>query len=103
MPSAPAVALAVTVLLASAALPAIAAAETHVVAPAGGGLPALDVSVDLGRGVVKAGGAEISVPIEHGALPVEGAVIVESVPIGQDKHVVRVRVPLRDSEGEDGP
>ena len=28
---------------------------------------------------------------------------VESVPIGQGKRVVHVRVPLRDSEGEDGP
>jgi hypothetical protein len=114
MPSAPAAALAVerrlaafarmiVVVLASLAVSAVAAAETHALAPAGGGLAALDVSVDLGRGVVKASGSEIAIPIDHGALPAEGAVVVESVPIGQDKHVVHVRVPLRDSEGEDGP
>jgi hypothetical protein len=110
MPSAPAAerrlaafARMIVVLLASSAASAASAAETHALAPAGGGLAALDVSVDLGRGVVKASGAEIAIPIDHGALPAEAAVVVESVPIGLGKQVVHVRVPLKDSEGEDGP
>jgi HEAT repeats len=96
-------ALAAVVLLAASAVPSAAAAETHTVAPAGGGLAALDVSVDLGRGVVNASGVEIPIAIEHGALPAEGAVTVETIPVGQGKRVVHVRVPLKDSEGEDAP
>ena len=103
MPSATPAALAVVVLLASSAASQSAFAATRAVAPAGGGLPALDVSVDLARGVVEAGGVEIAIPIDHAALPPEGGVTVESVPIGQGKRVVHVRVPLKDSEGEDGP
>src|SRR5580693_7914673 len=103
MPSAHPAVLAVVVFLASSVAPRAALADTHAAVPAGGGLPALDVSVDVGRGVVTAGGAEIAIPIEHAALPAEGAVIVEGVPIGQGKRVVHVRVPLRDSEGEDAP
>ncbi|HTB76539.1 MAG TPA: hypothetical protein VK762_25005, partial [Polyangiaceae bacterium] len=103
MPSAHPAALAVVVFLASSFAPRTALADTHAAVPAGGGLPALDVSVDVGRGVVTAGGAEIAIPIEHAELPAEGAVIVEGVPIGQGKRVVHVRVPLRDSEGEDAP
>jgi hypothetical protein len=103
MPSTPAAALAAVVLLASSALSATAVAETHALAPASGGLPALEVSVDLGRGVVTATGAEFPIPIEHAALPAASDVVAETVAIGQGKHVVHVRVPLRDSEGEGGP
>src|SRR5580658_6191308 len=103
MLSATPAALAVVVLLASSAATSPAVAGTHAVAPAGGGLAALDVTVDLARGVVAASGLEMAIPIDHAALPPEGAVTVESVPIGQGKNVVHVRVPLKDSEGEDGP
>src|SRR5260221_12949736 len=103
MPSATPAALAVVVLLASSAASLSAFAGSHAVAPAGGGLPALDVSVDVARGVVEAGGLEIAIPIDHAAPPAEGAVTVESVPIGPGKRVVDVRVPLQDSAGEDGP
>jgi hypothetical protein len=99
MPSATPLAFAAAVFLAAPAV----LADTRVSAPAGGGLGALDVSVDLARGVLSAGGLETAIPIDHAALPAEGAVVVESVSIGQGKHVVHVRVPLRDSEGEGAP
>ena len=99
MPSATPLALAAAVFLAAPA----ALADTHATAPAGGGLAALDVSVDLARGVLVAGGLETAIPIDHAALPAESAAVVESVSIGQGKHVVHVRVPLRDSEGEAAP
>ncbi|HEY5147477.1 MAG TPA: hypothetical protein VII82_11960, partial [Polyangiaceae bacterium] len=71
-------------------------------APAGGGLPALEVHVDLARGVVSANGVETPLPIERGALPAENAVVVESVAIGQGRSVVHVRVPTRDADGDNG-
>jgi hypothetical protein len=71
-------------------------------APAGGGLPALEVHVDLARGVVSANGVETPLPIESGALPAENAVVVESVAIGQGRSVVHVRVPTRDADGDNG-
>src|SRR5580704_17221893 len=108
--SAPPVAPALVVVLASIAAsiaasmaPSVALAETHAAVPAGGGLAALDVNVDLARGVVTASGLEVAIPIDHAALPPEAAVKIETVPIGQGKRVVHVRVPLKDSEGEGGP
>ena len=56
--------------------PAPAPVDLHVQAPAGGGLPALDVRVDLARGVLDANGIETSIPIERASLPPEGAVFV---------------------------
>ena len=61
------------------------------------------MNVDLARGVVTASGLEVAIPIDHAALPAEAAVKIETVPIGQGKRVVHVRVPLKDSEGEGGP
>ena len=90
--------LAVAILFAAP----LALADTHAVAPAGGGLAALDVKVDLARGVVNDGGVDRAVPIAHADLPPEGAVTVESLAIGQGKHVVHVRVPVRDAD-ENGP
>ncbi|HEX4446861.1 MAG TPA: HEAT repeat domain-containing protein [Polyangiaceae bacterium] len=107
MPHAHPFALVLAVLLATPAAIALAApaamADTHASVPAGGGLPALDVGVDLARGVVVAGGTEIPIAIDHAALPAEAAVTVEGVTLGEGKHVVHVRVPLKDSEGADGP
>ncbi len=77
-------------------------ADTQAVAPAGGGLGPLDVKVDLARGVVTASGVERAIPIDRAQLPSEGAVTVESLAIGQGKHVVHVRVPVRDAD-ENGP
>ncbi len=90
----PAMATAMAVLL--SAPPAFA--DTHAAAPAGGGMAALDVSVDLSRGVVIDGGVERAIPIAHEDLPPEGAVTVESLAIGQAKHVIHVRVPVRDAD-----
>src|SRR5579864_92121 len=76
----------------------LAVAEPRAVAPAGGGLAALEVKVDLVRGVVTDGGVDRPIPIARADLPPEDAVVVESVAIGQGKHVVHVRVPVRDTE-----
>lgn len=74
-------------------------AETHVIAPAGGGLPALDVRVDLQAGVVVAGGARIPIDLATSRLPADSAVVTETVPIGAGRSVVHVRVPASDAEG----
>jgi HEAT repeat protein len=76
-----------------------ARAETHAVAPAGGGLPALDVRVDLQSGVVVAGGARIPIDLAKGRLPQESEVVVEPLPVGAGRSVVHVRVPASDAEG----
>jgi HEAT repeat protein len=90
------------VLLAPAAL-----AETDAVAPAGGGLPALRVHVDLARAAVDADGT--SVPIDPRALAratpqsssrsPQANVTVEAVPIGGSKSVVHVKVAPPEVEG----
>jgi hypothetical protein len=86
----------VAMLVASTAL-----AETHAVAPAGGGLAALDVQVDLDRVAVVANGAQFPVKLERARLPSAADVMVETVAIGAGKHVVHVRVPAKDA-GSDG-
>jgi hypothetical protein len=68
-------------------------------APAGGGLTALEVRVDLPRGVVDAGGTTIPIGLGRDELPAEGEVVVESLDVGQGKHVVHVRVPSRRGPG----
>src|SRR5215472_1278928 len=74
-----------------------ASAATQAAAPAGGGLPALEVRVDLARAVVDAGGATIPIALERNQLPAPDDVVVEALDVGQGKHVVRVRVPARDA------
>jgi HEAT repeat protein len=78
-------------------------AGTSVAAPAGGGLAALPVTVDLAAGRVVAGGVTVPIPIEAKRLPDEAAVTVEDVAIGQGRHVVHVRVPAKDDEKGGGP
>jgi hypothetical protein len=97
MPHLNPVVLAVAVLLTAST----AFADTHAVAPSGGGLAAVDVKVDLARGVVGVDGVDLAIPIDRARIPPEGDVTVESVAIGQGKHVVHVRVPVRDA-GEGG-
>jgi hypothetical protein len=70
-------------------------ADVRAEAPAGGGLAALAVRVDLGRGVVVAGGTELPIGLPRAELPPEQDVVVEAIEIGQGKHVVHVRVPSR--------
>jgi hypothetical protein len=72
-----------------------ARADTQAAAPPGGGLPALEVKVDLGRGIVVAGAAEVPIGLPRADLAAAADVTVESIDIGQGKHVVHVRVPSR--------
>ena len=102
------VALAVAIVLAAPsalATPPLAPApvEMHAIAPSGGGLPALDVTVNLARGVVEANGVATAIGIDRAALPADRDVTVEILAIGQGKHVVHVRVPTRDADGDKGP
>lgn len=76
-----------------------ARAETRALAPAGGGLPSLDVRVDLQSGVVVAGGARVPIDLAKGRLPPEAQVVAETVPIGAGRSIVHVRIPANDAEG----
>jgi hypothetical protein len=73
-----------------------------VVAPAGGGLAALEVKVDLANARVDANGRMLAIPLGHEHLPPESDVTVEDVAIGQGRHVVHVRVPSHDESGAGG-
>lgn len=75
------------------------AATTQVTAPAGGGLAALSVTVDLKGGVVRAGGESIPIALDRALYPEEKDVVVEAIAIGHEKHVVHVRVPARSATG----
>jgi HEAT repeat protein len=75
----------------------VATAGTHALVPAGGGLAALDVKVDLTTGVVRSGATPIPIGLEAGALPDEADVVVESVAVGGGRSVAHVRVPTRGS------
>jgi hypothetical protein len=88
----PLVLLAISLFLARAA-----SAATQAQVPAGGGLPAFEVHVDLARGVVDAAGATIPIALERNQLPAPDDVVVEALDLGQGKHVARVRVPARDA------
>lgn len=69
-------------------------------APPGGGLPALDVRVDLQAGVVMAaGGARIPIDLAKNRFPSDGQVTIETLPVGAGRSVVHVRVPASDTEG----
>lgn len=89
--------LALALILALAAPCALA--ETHATAPAGGGLPALTVRVDLAAGVVLAGEQRVPVGLDRARLPAEASVAVEVIAVGSGRHLVRVRVPARDDDG----
>jgi hypothetical protein len=82
-----------------ASLPRTASAETRATAPAGGGLPALDVTVDLATGSVSAGTTRIPVGLDRAQFPAEKDVVVESVAIGAGRHLIHVSVPVKDAEG----
>ena len=72
-----------------------AEASTHVVAPAGGGLGALDVEVDVRSRIVVANGKPIVVDARAA---LEGAdATAEVVAIGHARHVVHVRVGQTDA------
>lgn len=91
-------ALGVAALLGTGA-PHDALAETHAALPAGGGLPALDVKVDLAAAVVQASGDRIAITLDRAKLPSSADVVAEPIAIGQGRHVVHVRVPAKDNNG----
>src|SRR5580658_3229329 len=70
-----------------------------VTAPAGGGLGALTVSVDLTQGVVVANDLKIPIDLDRALFPDERDVVVESVVIGGGRHVVHVRLPAKGASG----
>jgi hypothetical protein len=76
----------------------MALADTHATAPPGGGLPALDVKVDVAAAMVEAEGARVPIALDKGRLPADADVSVDAVAIGKDRHVVHVRVPAKDAE-----
>jgi HEAT repeat protein len=75
----------------------LAMAETHGTAAPGGGLPGLDVKVDLAAGVVDANGARVPIGLDRALLPGEADVAVEAIAVGLGRHVVHVRIPSRES------
>lgn len=76
-----------------------ALADVRATAPAGGGLAALDVKVDLATAVVDANGVRVPVTLDHAQLPPEADVVVEALAIGKGRHVVHVKVPAKDGDG----
>jgi len=78
---------------------ALATAGPRAVAPAGGGLAALDVKVDLAERAVDANGLRIPIALDPASLPAEAEVTVEAVAVGDARHVVHVTVPSKGSEG----
>src|SRR5438132_705986 len=73
-----------------------AGAATQATAPAGGGLAAMNVTVDLKAGEVKVDGARIAIGLDRAMMPDDASTIVtEVVAIGEGKHVVHVRVPAK--------
>ncbi|MDP8999711.1 MAG: hypothetical protein M3O46_06335, partial [Myxococcota bacterium] len=89
------VALGVAALFGAGASRAVLA-ETHVALPSGGGLPALDVKVDLDAATVQANGEPIPIALDPTKLPSSAEVVTEPMAIGRGKHVVHVRVPAKD-------
>jgi HEAT repeat protein len=81
------------------AWPRHAGAATQVSAPAGGGLPALAVRVDLANRTIDAGGSTIPIGLDPAQIPPESDISAEVIAIGNGRHVVHVRVPSRDSAG----
>ncbi len=74
-----------------------ALADNHGTAPAGGGLAALDVKVDLGVPAADANGIRVPITLDRARLPADADVAVEPIAIGRGRHVVHVRVPGRDA------
>jgi hypothetical protein len=88
------------IALAASLFAPIVLASTHVAVPAAGGLPPLDVKVDLAGAIVQVDGGRVPITLERSLLPAESDVSVEAIEIGKGKHVVHVRVPAKDSDAE---
>jgi HEAT repeat protein len=75
-----------------------AAAEVRLSIPAGGGLGALDVRVDLAGAVVIANSTAVPIVLERNLIPDEADVLVEAVALPGARKLVHVRVPVRGSD-----
>ncbi|MGO9832862.1 MAG: HEAT repeat domain-containing protein [Polyangiaceae bacterium] len=92
--------IALAAALAASLIAPIVLAGTHAAVPEGGGLPALDVKVDLAGAFVQTDGARVPIALERALLPAEAVVSVEAIDIGRGRRVVRVRVPAKDSDAD---
>jgi hypothetical protein len=75
-----------------------ALADTRATAPAGGGLPPLEVRVDLARMVVEAGATPVPIPLPA-PRPTEADVSAIPIAIQGGKYVMHVTVRAKDVEG----
>jgi HEAT repeat protein len=76
-----------------------ASAQLEAKVPAGGGLPAVDVAVDLDAGVLRVGASTLPISLDRDRMPAATDVTVGAVAIGQGRQVVRVRVPAKGEGG----
>src|SRR5271156_731992 len=90
------------IVLAAVSWASWAVAGTHASVPAGGGLPALDVKVDLAAAVVRANSVEVPMGLEPSLLADEVQVVGEAVSLGAKRSLIHVRVPERGSDSS-GP
>jgi HEAT repeat protein len=92
-------ALGVALAALACSLTAASHADVRAAVPGGGGLAAMDVRLDLARGVVVvAESTEVPIGAPPAELAPESDAVVESVDIGRGRHVAHVRVPLRESD-----
>lgn len=84
-----------TTTLGFLAFASTAEAMPSATAPAGGGVGALTVSVDLAQGVVLANDQRVAIDLDRALFPDERDVVVESVAISGGRHVVHVRLPAK--------
>ncbi|WP_394824137.1 HEAT repeat domain-containing protein [Pendulispora albinea] len=77
------------------ALPATAHATTEGSAPAGGGLAAIAVSVDLAAGSMRYGSEAVAIELDRNELPDGKSVRIAPVAVGEGRNVVHVVVPSK--------
>jgi HEAT repeats len=85
----------VIVVLVSAIWARNALGATRATAPGGGGLPPLEVRVDLAHAMIDAAGVQVPIGLSPDQMPSEGEVVVDPIDIGQGRHVVHVRIPAK--------
>ncbi|MGA2447251.1 MAG: HEAT repeat domain-containing protein [Polyangiaceae bacterium] len=74
-------------------------AQLEAKVPAGGGLPAVDVVVDLEASVLRVGAYTVPIALARDRLPAASEVTAETVAIGLGRQVVHVRVPAKGEGG----
>jgi hypothetical protein len=85
-----------TLVVSSLLVASPALGDTSVTAPAGGGVPALQVNVDLAGSAVVANGSRIPITLLPSQMPAATEVVAEDVSVGMGKHIVHVKVPAKD-------